>query len=611
MKSKTSFFNIGLAKNMLRRSWPAWLLFAAVMLSYPIMVLNRWHEGALDLDRILQSSATSTPMLMLIVGLLAAMLQFGYLYSNRACGLINTLPIRRETAFGTAYCMGLLPMLLAELLAALVGLGLTLLIPVKAASVGVWLLLSVCSTLCFYGVAVFCAMLTGNVLVFPALYFVLNFVGAVLGSCLDLLLTRLLYGYAGSKAFSFLYWLSPGIALNERISYINVTAETGKLAGLQYAILYAAVGLLLSLAALLLYRRRKMECATDPVAIAWLKPVFQYCMAFGTALVALWFVSSFFRSDYSPGRRGYWVSLLLMLLGAVVGWYAARMVLQKSVRVFKGGWKGLALSCLLIALGCTALEWDLFGYERRVPAAEDVSAVRFVGGLELNEPENIAQVVELHQRMVAHKARYDGKMASYIGDSTALGQGYYLRYTLRDGSEMYRRYEVFGEASELEDPDSDMSLYRAVMNSHEAIVSNNIPRLPVTTDTLEGLYLDVFTGGQLFNYTLSSTEALDFYQNCLLPDIQEEKIGYFSWLPGEGEYSNVEVNLNLAAPLGDYPELQDDNMLWHSWSGIGEYRHYQLPMAAERSLDWIREHTGCDVHSITAEDAAQPRWGKG
>ena len=144
MKSKTSFFNIGLAKNMLRRSWPAWLLFAAVMLSYPIMVLNRWHEGALDLDRILQSSATSTPVLMLIAGLLAAMLQFGYLYSNRACGLMNTLPIRRETAFGTAYCMGLLPMLLAELLAALVGLGLTFLIPVKAASVGVWLLLSVC-----------------------------------------------------------------------------------------------------------------------------------------------------------------------------------------------------------------------------------------------------------------------------------------------------------------------------------------------------------------------------------------------------------------------------------------------------------------------------------
>ena len=52
-------------------------------------------------------------------------------------------------------------------------------------------------------------------------------------------------------------------------------------------------------------------------------------------------------------------------------------------------------------------------------------------------------------------------------------------------------------------------------------------------------------------------------------------------------------------------------MLWHSWNGIGEYKHYQLPMAAERSLDWIREHTGFDVHSITAEEAAPPRWGKG
>ena len=610
MKSKRSFFNAGLAKNMLRRRWPAWLLFAAVMLSYPIMVLNRYHEGNYNLDMILQTSATSLPMLMLVVGVLAAMLQFGYLYSNRACGLMNTLPIRRESAFGTAYLMGLLPMLFAELLAALVGLLLTFLIPVKAVSVGLWLLLSVCSTLCFYGIAVFCAMLTGNILVFPALYFVLNFVGVVVYSCLDLLLSRLLYGYAGSTAFSSLYWLSPGLAMNERISYINLSATEGKLAGLQYALIYAAVGVLLSLAALALYRRRKMECATDPVAIAWLRPVFQYCMTFGTALVSLWLVSSFFGTDYSLGRLGYWSTLLLMLLGAVVGWYAARMVLQKSVRVFKGGGKGLALCCLLIALGCTALELDLFGYERRVPAADEVSAVRFLGGVELKEPENIAQVVELHQRMVEHKARYDGKMAVYNGDS-AVSQGYYLRYTLRDGSEMYRKYEVFGNAAELEDPDSDLSLYRSVMNSHEALISNNIPRIPVTTDTLESLNLEIFIDGQLFSYTLSSTEALDFYQNCLLPDIREEKIGYFSWIPAGGEYSNVSVNLNLAAPLGDYPELQDDNMIWHSWSSIGEYKHYQLPMDAQRSLDWIREHTGYDVHSITKEEAAPPYWGKG
>ena len=52
-------------------------------------------------------------------------------------------------------------------------------------------------------------------------------------------------------------------------------------------------------------------------------------------------------------------------------------------------------------------------------------------------------------------------------------------------------------------------------------------------------------------------------------------------------------------------------MIWHSWSGIGEYKHYQLPMDAQRSLDWIREHTGYDVHSITKEEAAPPYWGKG
>ena len=52
MKSKTSFFNSALAKNMLQRSWPAWLLFFLVLLmALPVRLLQTdWAWGQERLD---------------------------------------------------------------------------------------------------------------------------------------------------------------------------------------------------------------------------------------------------------------------------------------------------------------------------------------------------------------------------------------------------------------------------------------------------------------------------------------------------------------------------------------------------------------------------------
>ena len=58
--------------------------------------------------------------------------------------------------------------------------------------------------------------------------------------------------------------------------------------------------------------------------------------------------------------------LVLMLIGAFLGYFAAEMLLQKTVKVFKGRWKGfLAVAAALILFVCCA-EFDVFGFERRV-----------------------------------------------------------------------------------------------------------------------------------------------------------------------------------------------------------------------------------------------------
>ena len=46
----------------------------------------------------------------------AALAVFGFLYTKRSCGMINSMPVRRETMFSTAVISGLGPMLTADVL---------------------------------------------------------------------------------------------------------------------------------------------------------------------------------------------------------------------------------------------------------------------------------------------------------------------------------------------------------------------------------------------------------------------------------------------------------------------------------------------------------------
>ena len=59
----------------------------------------------------------------------------------------------------------------------------------------IWLLTAVLSSLAFYGVAVFCAMLTGSLFILPLVYAVLSFAAWVAESCLHEILGALIYGF--------------------------------------------------------------------------------------------------------------------------------------------------------------------------------------------------------------------------------------------------------------------------------------------------------------------------------------------------------------------------------------------------------------------------------
>ena len=125
MRSKTSFFHKGLAANLFKRCWPVWVGYLLLMvLMFPVSVNNSisvWRAPMEEMPRYLTSQIISNGCSAVQISFFACMAVvmavFSYLYNSRTCGMINALPIRRETVFCTVWLTGLLPLLLADCLA--------------------------------------------------------------------------------------------------------------------------------------------------------------------------------------------------------------------------------------------------------------------------------------------------------------------------------------------------------------------------------------------------------------------------------------------------------------------------------------------------------------
>ena len=600
MKSKTSFFNRGIARNLLRRFWPLWAAyFGVLLLLLPVNLSSQaqrlnfasedalyWAQAVAGMDVSAAQAGMAAVFLSGFAAVIAAMAMFHYLYQSRSCGLMNCLPVRRETVFCTAWLTGLAPLLLSDVLTVLLtalffcprGL-------LHLSALWDFLALAVLGNLAFYGFAVFCAMLTGNLLVLPAVYAVLNFTAAVAEGAARELLSGFVFGMTNGA--SALHFLSPPVFLAEKLGTSWLQPYGYELYGLGTLAVYAAAGLLLSGAALLLYKRRRMETAGDVVAIQVLKPVFKYCLCFGTALVfADATIQLFYRAE-ARGLAAAGLVLGLMLVGAFIGYFAAEMLIQKTLKVFRGMWKGVAVACAVIVVFVGVFEFDLTGYERRVPAPEDVDFVAVQAGGDvaaLKDPARIAEALELHRAVIENRAACEAGE----GDGGAgLSVSYYL-----NGELVLTRYYRLPELG----AEAEGSLTRraeALLNAPEAILARVTPEQPFTQAWIIGAGVDYAVWDETFwvkdygwtGIDLTSEEAMDLYLTGILPDAEAGHIGRSHLVMDEAYYEEVcPVNVNIT--LRD-PEQE------------GYRAYFYLSVSVERdsvnTLRWLAGHTALEL----------------
>lgn len=531
MQSATSFFNRALFRKNLQRFWPLWLGYVLIwLLLLPLPLLNEladYHGVPTVADTsysLLQIGAYGGLVMGAVFGIFFAMAMFAYLTNPRATQGFHSMPVRRETLYATNYLTGLVCMVSALVLAfALAGITAACFGALNLTALGTALLAAVLSVLFFYSFGVFCMMFTGQILAAPVFYGILNVLAAGMEWLVRTFAGNFLYGYSGYSAPETFAFLSPAwelvcvldvsnVARVDRIlsdgTHQVIRGGEYMLSGLGVLGIYAAVGIVLAVLGLLVYRRRASEATGSIVTVAWARPIFKYgvavCSAFslGQLIYFLVFGLNLHNGQYSlPG------TIACMLFTGLLGYFAAEMLLHKSFRVWRTGRVGaLVFSAVLVCFG-VAMSLDLTGYEGYTPDAEEVEFVSvylssngdyFHG--RLSEPESVGAALAAHRAVIADKDRqlaYRYRATEESGD-TARIYSFELNYTLTDGRVVRRSYKgCHITAAELRETGSIAQTATALLNCPEAALDRVLGELADDKSNayLTGGYYDVVSDG--------------------------------------------------------------------------------------------------------------------
>lgn len=536
MTSKISCFDRAVFRRALKKTAPVWILYTLYELLLPLRLFSfcRGVSSCTD-DFLVQIEKTilgyariNASLLPFLLGGLLAWVLFFWLFRAGTAYFYAALPVRRETLFLTNYLTGLLlcaaPALLSSLLLWAVGAGFGAAVFVPAMQVFTATMLGF---LLFFSFAVLVCCVVGQMAAMPIVYVILNFTFFVLETIVRHLLFTFVYGmpYSQSSTMqSFALHATPVLGLlqggfrvatdwaeRDGMYYMEYAP---RLEGWGYLGALAALGLVFALCAFLLLKHREMERSGDVIAVGWLRPVALYVFTIGCALVLGALMAELFSSNTADN---FWYVLLFLFMGAFVGYFAGKMLLQKTVHVFRSGWLGLGACCLALLLAFGAAEFDLFGYSRYLPERSAVQAAGLThyqsNGLYTTQDDAFIQdVLNLHTAAVSEKSKQEHRRHAYqLG--TDYTEQFYITYRMTDGTLTERYYSIVYSEADLEDPDSLISRFSALYNSPGSVLIRTGFDTPRTEKNVLSCYVSSFDTGE--SLELTGRDAWRVYTACL------------------------------------------------------------------------------------------------
>lgn len=627
MKSRTSLFNPTIFRSFLKRYWLMWLFYGGLLIAtFCLPLLNAlqnyvryapaWYGGMNPGAELLNNLGGFSVIINLMCCGIIAAISFSYLYNTRHTGMMNSLPIRRETLFVTVLLADLAGLLLADVVMVLICLAMEAAFGmVNAYALGVTLLVLVLENVAFMGFAVVCCMLTGNAFAGPIVYLILNFTAPAVEFMGRYLLSTLQFGSTGAIV-DLTEWLSPPYYIMMSLRRIPVDGVEGAyyMSGVGSLAAYALAGVVFMALALVLYRKRRMETAGDVVAIEILKPVFKACASLAGALCLASLVKESLYNVQFYGAKALIYLCVLMIVGGVIGWFIAQMLVEKTIHVFNHGWKGIGLMSLCFILFLTAGYFDWYGYERRVPELDEVreAFVSTFGAerVSTDDPETIQAFIDLHESIIANKQTHLDAEMNY-----GARQFVNILYDLENGKTIHRNYYVAsGEAAYL-DTDSDLWKLEAAVNTPASIRGRYVMPVPITPANVTECvihYTDAETMEQWQEYyDLTPAEMAEFYNECILPDIADGDLGYINLVEND-EYAQYKYDCYIRMEFR-WPAEEETPSVGPGYrmemNGVEYYCSYftlYLTRTAERTVQFLNDR---GIYPATVLEVARSQGG--
>ncbi len=537
-----SLFNRSLLRSDLRRCWP---LFAGyTFLWFLILPLRLWNDipaGTLagDVDAAkrvtLETIGTATSCAIwinLIFGIVLAMALFSYLSSSRATYGMHSFPASRACQFGTHVLCGIGG---AVCCSAIIFL-LTMLPQSAAACWGPtlsWLAFSLVTFLLFFALGVVCCMLCAWLPAMAVAFGALNCAALLCRVLMDSMCSLFYLSYK-DNVFSMgrdniVVWLTPALrlALDLKETYADGSDALLTHAAWRSLLVYGIAALVLLAASRLLYGIRRSEASGDTLAFRPLRPVVRWVVGLlgglGLGLLLALILSC------TSNTVALLACIIVLGLACMIG---SQMLIARTPRVFGKLWPELLALCAVLIALCLCVKADLFGFERRVPQADQVESAEIVCGALAHRPAQFDSPDEIDTILLVHHALADRTIPK--GGYTEYGRSFLITYNLKDGGRLSRQYYLPTSDMAIVQPLLETDTFRRslVLDSAGTVSAESLRYGWVSIPTAEvSRELTAQQCNALYKATLEDIAAMDMTdtslysnQNCLVQIILDDTV---------------------------------------------------------------------------------------
>ncbi|MCT4583786.1 MAG: ABC transporter permease [Peptostreptococcaceae bacterium] len=441
MKLKTSFFNINIIIEDLKRYWGiSALYFIFLFLVGPFSIFSRLNEdrslsGYSVREFFMLRTGSYGIIVALAVGIGISVIIYRYLQNSDSTSMVHSMPITRAEIFNSHNISAFLLMFVPVLLIAITffmfifnysGNDEVVREYITYYNVSKWIITIMTMNLFVYLLTCFAGMLTGISMIQGILSFVFVFLPIGLSVMILMNLQRFLYGFSINDGL-FIEYIAKIFPITA-FMFSTTLSFTNK-------VVYIVLLIALYLITFFVYQKRPLESAGESISFDVLKPVFKYGFTFC--------VMSLFGMYFDAMMPNTSIAIYIgYIVGSILGYIIAEMIIQKSIWIFKN-FKGLIYYCIAICLLLFAVKFDIFGYENRIPNTNDIKKVyysdhysRMIGDIDnryYEDKNNIENIKNIHKSILAKRHEFDFENGSRFIE---------IRYQYDNGLELQRSYSI-------------------------------------------------------------------------------------------------------------------------------------------------------------------------